>query len=339
MWKNYCGWGCAVVLMGLVEVERIAGQEAEQAAVTRPVQTSEQQIEAALRRRLTSPLQYEGEQLNTVLASIAEEYGISIVFDRAALDELAISPETEVTVSLRNVSLRSALNLMLKEPGLEDLCYIIDQEVLLITTVEKANETVSVEVYRVDDLLEDSTGRFNSAGSYGDVDSLIDLVVANIEHASWMENGTGEGEIAFYPPGMLVISQTRRIHDKVNDLFVSLRNTREQILADRKEESPPKRAITRGFAIEVELGEQPAEVQKRLSRQIQSSVDWNASAGENQEVWIDVLPKRVFVHHLPNVVEQVETVLDDMKILERTPPMRGGLGSRGGGFQGGGGGF
>ncbi len=115
---------------------------------------AEEGIQAALRETLRTPLNYDGgEQLNIVLEGIADEYKIPIVFDDAALDELAISPESEVTISLRNVSLRSALNLMLKEPGLEDLTYVIDEEVLLITTEEKANETLKVKVYPVADLV------------------------------------------------------------------------------------------------------------------------------------------------------------------------------------------
>ncbi len=114
---------------------------------------AEESIQAALRLPLKAPLRHDGEQLNIILETIQEEYNIPIVFDRAALDEVAISSESEVTVNLRNVSLRSALNIMFKEPGLEDLTYVIDEEVLLITTKEKADETLKVKVYPVADLV------------------------------------------------------------------------------------------------------------------------------------------------------------------------------------------
>ena len=39
-------------------------------------------------------------------------------------------------------------------------------------------------------------------------------------------------------------------------------------------------------------------------------------------MWVEVLPKRVLVHHLPTVLDQVEIVLADMQIL----PSGGGLG-------------
>ena len=43
-----------------------------------------------------------------------------------------------------------------------------------------------------------------------DFDSLIDLIVSTVEYDSWMENGTGEGEIQPFPTNLsLVISQTQ----------------------------------------------------------------------------------------------------------------------------------
>ncbi len=115
---------------------------------------SEERIQSTLREPLKAPLEFEEQPLSDAMAQIADEYQIPIQFDNAALDEIAISPDTEVTLpALRNVTLRSALNIMLKQPGLEDLTYIIEEEVLLITTEERANESLKVKVYPVADLV------------------------------------------------------------------------------------------------------------------------------------------------------------------------------------------
>ena len=53
------------------------------------------------------------EPLNNIIEVIKDEYEIPIVFDEAALEELGVSSETEVTINLRNVTLRSALNHLL----------------------------------------------------------------------------------------------------------------------------------------------------------------------------------------------------------------------------------
>lgn len=61
-----------------------------------------------------------------------------------------------------------------------------------------------------------------------DFDSLIDLIVSTVEHDSWMENGTGEGEIQPFPTNLsLVISQTQRVHEQIRDLLEQLRRQQD----------------------------------------------------------------------------------------------------------------
>ncbi|MCH2114380.1 MAG: general secretion pathway protein GspD [Pirellulales bacterium] len=61
-----------------------------------------------------------------------------------------------------------------------------------------------------------------------DFDSLIDLIVSTVEHESWMENGTGEGEIQPFPTNLsLVISQTQNVHEQIADLLAQLRRLQD----------------------------------------------------------------------------------------------------------------
>jgi general secretion pathway protein D len=61
-----------------------------------------------------------------------------------------------------------------------------------------------------------------------DFDSLIDLIVSTVAHDSWMENGTGEGEIQPFPTNLsLVISQTQRVHEEIADLLEQLRRLQD----------------------------------------------------------------------------------------------------------------
>lgn len=61
-----------------------------------------------------------------------------------------------------------------------------------------------------------------------DFDSLIDLIVSTVENESWMENGTGEGEIQPFPTNLsLVISQTQRVHEQIADLLEQLRRLQD----------------------------------------------------------------------------------------------------------------
>ncbi|QDS97998.1 general secretion pathway protein GspD [Adhaeretor mobilis] len=61
-----------------------------------------------------------------------------------------------------------------------------------------------------------------------DFDSLIDLILSTVEHDSWMENGTGEGEIRPFPTNLsLVVSQTQRVHEQIRDLLEQLRRQQD----------------------------------------------------------------------------------------------------------------
>lgn len=61
-----------------------------------------------------------------------------------------------------------------------------------------------------------------------DFDSLIDLIVSTVEYDSWMENGSGEGEIQPFPTNLsLVISQTQRVHEQIADLLEQLRRLQD----------------------------------------------------------------------------------------------------------------
>lgn len=187
-------------------------------------------IEAALDTPLKSPLAYEDQPLIEIIATLSEEYDIPILFDNAALEEVAISPDSEVSIKLRNISLRSALNLMLRQPGLEDLTFMIDDEVLLITTNEKANERMTIEVYRVDDLTRGIQQSFgNEKNPYS---SLVEVVTHCVAYDTWMVNESGEGEVRLMQPGMLVVTNTRRVHEQVQQLLEKLRLARANIDED-----------------------------------------------------------------------------------------------------------
>ena len=67
-----------------------------------------------------------------------------------ALTDVGITTDRPVTKNLRGISLRSALQLLLRDL---DLTYVVKSEYLLITTPEEANKTLVVKVYPVGDLV------------------------------------------------------------------------------------------------------------------------------------------------------------------------------------------
>ena len=99
---------------------------------------AERRIEAVLDSPLRAPFEFVAQPLSDVVQIISEEYDIPIMIDSPALDAVASSPDVEITVTIGNVTLRSALVLILKSAGEGYLTYITDNEVLMITTLEEA---------------------------------------------------------------------------------------------------------------------------------------------------------------------------------------------------------
>jgi hypothetical protein len=187
-----------------------------------------QRIESVLQQPLKAPLQYEDQPLNEILELLSQEYELPIMIDQRALENFGISPDVEVTVNLRNMSLRSALNLLLRQPAAEDLVYTIDNEVLMITTEEYANDRMTVAVHRVDDLLKDN---FQFApGQQSPYSPLVQVITSCVKSHTWAINGSGgEGQVHLMQPGILVVSQTKPVQDEVVALLDKLRKTRAEM--------------------------------------------------------------------------------------------------------------
>lgn len=346
MWRVVCGLCCAIiVLRGVAEPTPVMSQEsvATVLASTSENSSPEERIEAALNSRLKSPLDFQELPLNGVLDMLSDEYDISIQIDLAALDEIALSPETEVTIQVRNISLRSALNLMLRQPGLEDLSYVIDDEVLLITTEEAANAKLETVVYRVSDL-EYYPPLLQAAGGWSPYSSLITVVTSCVEPNSWTESGKGQGEICLLKPGVLVVSQVPRVHGEIRQLFAELREAQKINSTVAVESNEPSPVRTRGFVLSTDIAEATQEHRETIAKAIMDSVDWGDR--DNDEVWILFVGKRILVRHREDVLDRVQRAIAEMQLASLAKGVNvggfgfgfgGGSGSGGGG--GGGGAF
>jgi hypothetical protein len=81
----------------------------------------------------------EPQSLKDAIEFIAARYQIHVLFDTRALDDANVDTTTEVKGAFRGIKLRSLLKLLLEQPG-TPLAFVIDAEVLKITTVDKADE-------------------------------------------------------------------------------------------------------------------------------------------------------------------------------------------------------
>jgi hypothetical protein len=123
---------------------------------------------AATPARAASPNQAARRQLNTVIPEVRLDgvpltdaldflrdiSGVNLVVNWKALEDAGVTRDTPISLRLRSIPLRKALELILSEAGGGDkLTYDIDDGIVEITTQELADSRMITKVYPIEDLL------------------------------------------------------------------------------------------------------------------------------------------------------------------------------------------
>jgi len=131
------------------EWEDLSSARARLGGVERKRNPKEIEIENALRK--TVSLKFREQPLSEVINHLKSVSGINIHLDQVGLGEERVHPSTPVTIDLEEeISLKSALNLIL-EPL--HLSYVIQNEVLKITSEHLRDNSVHTQMYNVADLV------------------------------------------------------------------------------------------------------------------------------------------------------------------------------------------
>lgn len=184
----------------------------------------------ALSERLRSDtvdrFEFHETPLGTVVDYLRETQGLAIQVDEVALDELGLSVDEPLSIDVENVTLGTALELLL-EPL--ELTVVTRGRVLEITTEDEALSRLKVAIYPVGDLLLE-----------GDFYQLIDAITSTIAPDTWAENGGGEAEIVPYPQrGVLIVSQTDAVHEALERFVRALREAPVDPQAKTQPPRPP----------------------------------------------------------------------------------------------------
>jgi hypothetical protein len=227
-----CAFGSLLLVISPAFIQTLAGEDAPSTPAIQPTAAKaaspptchcigEEDSSTAVKIRavLASPLkstglEFTGTPLEQVVNQLQDEYGIPIQFDLPALEDAGRNPQEAVTVDVHNISLRSALALLLKP---HHLTYVIQNEVLTITTPEQAETLLVTCVYDVRDL---------PSGRGDDINSLVNAIISCIASESWAENGGGQAQIRPLKPGVLVISQTQEVHEQIGNFLDALRQVK-----------------------------------------------------------------------------------------------------------------
>jgi hypothetical protein len=170
--------------------------------------------------------------LTEAAAYLSDLGGVNVLLDKKALADAGIADDLRITLQMSGVSLGAAIRTLLAE---HELGYFIPADnVLTITTAERARENLKLRVYDVRDLVEQpaAENEFANDATSGDLSSVIELVTTCIQPTSWVAAG-GTGSIA-PSNGSLVVSTTIDTQTQIAGLLNGLRTVRAEERADRE---------------------------------------------------------------------------------------------------------
>jgi hypothetical protein len=184
------------------------GQPAEQSA--------REAIEKALSQK--DAFEFADVRLGNFVSVLREKYGMNVVIDQRALKEKEIDPESPVSLELKDVSVRSALELAIRPLGLSWTIYC---EAIVISTPGAIQGMQFTKVYDVTDLAA-VDGEQGKTGE--DLESLVELFTSTVAPESWDAAG-GRGTMQLVSAGaarLLVVSQDYRVQRQVERLLSEL---------------------------------------------------------------------------------------------------------------------
>ena len=181
------------------------------------INRNEQRIVTALQSRVRAQIDFIEQPLRDVAAILSEEYGFPIMIDQPALDTVGASADLAVSLQVHNVSLKSALNLMLKSNA-SQLSYIVDNEVLMITSAEEAAAHMEAVIYDLGQITE-------LLGS--NIEEISKIISETVARDAWEINGTGEGTMQPLSNQYLVISQSQAVHEDIAKLLARMQQKAE----------------------------------------------------------------------------------------------------------------
>ncbi|TWU22207.1 ECF RNA polymerase sigma factor SigE [Novipirellula galeiformis] len=150
--------------------------------------------------------------LDEVMQKISHDFRLPILIDRRALEELGLTADTPVRLELKDVQLKTVLDIMLA--GL-DLTYTIQGDTLMVTTVEAAEALLLTRIYWLE-----------GTGVAGDSKTITTLIQSTIRPDAWEALG-GTSTMAPFQSTRpaLLISTTFEVHQQIESLLQTLRES------------------------------------------------------------------------------------------------------------------
>lgn len=171
-------------------------------------------MSAHLERQLASKGEaaYLDTALGDVVGDLKLRFQVDIQLDKEALSSEGKDETSVVNLMIKDVTLQSVLNRVLRQHG---LVWTVADEGIVITTKAGDAHRTTVNVYSVADLA-DGDGNI-------DYDEISEMLVQSVDPESWRTNGGAAGAIArVSAKKSLVVTQTYSNHRKIAAILKEL---------------------------------------------------------------------------------------------------------------------
>lgn len=289
-------------------LERVATGSEKTGAILL-IDPADREVYKVLSRKVSDD--FRNTPLKDVADFLSDRLKVNFLIDEPRLQEEGIAVDDPVTVRFNDVTLVSALKLILQPLG---LTYYIDDGAFMITTEIDADEKLFTAVFNVRDFVE---------AEY-DVLSLVDAIQGQTT-GPWIDVDGAGGTITDPIPGTLIVRQTWNVLQETAMLLDELRAT-------LKEETPggrlpkivdgPDGMVVKHYFIT----SLPIEDVRDAIPKFVAPVSWKASGGEGELAMVESM---IVVRQTHAVHRQIERFLRTL----RNQTNFGGLGyGNGGGF-------
>jgi hypothetical protein len=187
---------------------------------------------------------FKDTPLQEALDHFRESAGVNIVADEPALAEAGVSLQRPITLRVDGIPLKKTLQMLLHQVH---LTYVVQDEVVMVTTEWHARGRVTYRIHPVGDLMAPADPVLLPLG-HGEVilgwstqtpagirlleeapeDTLINLITESIAPTTWCDSG-GSGTIDYFAVGKsLVVNQTPDVQEQIAELLGALRRSSKE---------------------------------------------------------------------------------------------------------------
>lgn len=256
---------------------------------------------AALGRKVD--VDVEKMSLDAFAKLVSELAGVNVIVDYKALTVAGMTDEIEFSGRAKDIPLRKFLRTTLQQ---NDLVYIIQDEVLLITTNYKASSILLRLIVPV--------GDFAPRGEHAgwSEEDFIEFFTSTFAPPTWDAVG-GSGSIGYEAAWqMIFISQTPEVIEQILEFLPkwrAMRAAQDRWLAEVA--TPVDRVELRVYDI-AEVGDGEPKSDEQVTKQLRELVEPRSWAEGN--AYLRCVGDRLIVWHRPRVQEKVRLWIAEMSV-------------------------